>query len=93
MKIDLTKCKTPADVERAMRPLYLLIDAIKEKLDGIESGQRFLAMVELRESEKALVDAQKRHARAKAIHENVQRQLAPRPRARGKARDGRRGGE
>jgi hypothetical protein len=85
MKIDLTNCKTPEDVERAMKPVYDVIDAIKAKLENIESSQRFLATVELHEAEKALVDAQKRHARAKAIHENVQRQLAA-PRARRKAR-------
>ncbi|MFL5303051.1 MAG: hypothetical protein ACJ79R_22195 [Anaeromyxobacteraceae bacterium] len=86
MKIDLSNCKTPEDVERAMKPLYEVIDRIKEKLETIEAGQRFVAMAELHESEKALREAQKRHARAKAIHENVQRQLAPRPRSRRKAR-------
>jgi hypothetical protein len=69
--------RSSKDRDDPQRTLRLLIDAITAKLENIESGQRFRAKVELHEAERALHDAQKRHARAKAIYDNVQRQLAP----------------
>lgn len=32
MKIDLTNCKTPEDVERAMKPLGVVMTALREEL-------------------------------------------------------------
>lgn len=52
----------------------MTIVRIVKKLDNIEAGQRFLAMVELDEAEK-------RYRRAKAIYEQMQKVRA-RPRRR-----------
>ena len=48
MKIDLTQCKTPEDVERAMKPLGELMGKVNRLLAGDETGRVDTGPVEVK---------------------------------------------
>jgi hypothetical protein len=57
VKIDLTNCKTPEDVERAMKPLGEVMGRVRRLLAGEEAGHAY-AEFELRTGSSLLTHGQ-----------------------------------